>query len=74
MFGASNDQASVLQLQILGTFGASVFFDCTANLQVCQQLGIQSVPTVIYNSQNYTGLYTQRFFENLTGCMYNTTG
>lgn len=72
--GASNDQASVMQLQILGTFASSVFFDCVQNQQVCQQSGIQSLPTVLYNSQNYTGLYTLRFFENLTGCAYNTTG
>ncbi len=74
VFGAANDQASLLQLQVLGAFSGRVFFDCAANLEVCQQLGIQSVPTVIYNNQNYTGLYTLRFFENLTGCVYNTTG
>jgi hypothetical protein len=74
IFGSSSDQTTLVQLQMLGEFSGLVFFDCAKNPELCQQVGVQSVPATVYENQSYTGLQTKSFYEGLTGCSYNSTG
>jgi hypothetical protein len=69
VFGQSNEQNTLTQLTTLGNFGYKVFVDCTgANLQVCQQLGIQQIPLILYENKTYTGVHDLSWFEQTTGC------
>jgi hypothetical protein len=69
VFGQSNEPNTIQQLQILGNFAYKIYIDCVgANLQACQQLGIEQIPTVIYEGRNYTGIMPINWFESLTGC------
>lgn len=67
--GLANNTGSVLQVQALGTFGSLLYFDCGgANLQICQDIGVQTVPSVIYNNTIYEGLKEPQWFIDTTGC------
>jgi len=67
--GISNNTASVLQVQALGSFGYRLYFDCAGeNLQICQNIGVKSVPSVIYNNTIYEGLKEPAWFAALTNC------
>lgn len=69
--GQQSEPNTYQQLLIIGNFASKVYFDCTeANLQVCQQLGIQTIPTIFYNNMNYTGVKSREWVESLTGCRY----
>lgn len=68
VFGLSNDPITQAQLQLLGTFSGRVFFDCSANQQVCQQLNVTIAPSTLLNSQIVSGLQTLDWFEENTGC------
>jgi uncharacterized protein YpmB len=71
VFGQSNEPNTIQQLQIIGSFSYKIYVDCVdANLQACQQIGIQEIPTIIYNRMNYTGVKTREWIETLTGCKY----
>lgn len=75
ILGSSTDANSALQLQALGigNFVSAVFYDCSANAQVCQQLNVTSVPTTRIGTQNYEGLQTAQFFAEKIGCALNAT-
>jgi hypothetical protein len=67
--GLSNNSASILQVQALGTFGSMLYFDCSGdNLKVCQDIGVKSLPSVIYNNTIYEGLKAADWFVTATGC------
>jgi hypothetical protein len=67
--GNKSDQATIYQLQAIGNFANRVYFDCTGtNLQICQQQGIEVVPTLFYNGLNYTGAKSREWISSLTGC------
>jgi hypothetical protein len=69
IFGQSNEPNTIQQIQLLGNFAYKVYVDCLgANLQVCQQMGIEQIPTIIYEQKSYTGVKTIEWFESLTGC------
>ena len=68
VFGLLNESASVLQTQILGTFGSRVFVDCSGNVEACLQLGVGQFPTTIYNGSGYPGIRPLQAFTQLTGC------
>ena len=69
IFGQSNEINTIQQLQLLGSFSYKVYVDCLgANVEVCQQIGIQEIPTVAYDDKAYTGTKTAEWFETLTGC------
>ncbi len=68
VLGLGNESSSVLQAQLLGTFGSRVFVDCTGNIQACQQLGVQQFPTTVYENNGYPGVQSAQAFTQLTGC------
>jgi len=69
ILGLITDNYTIAQVQALGDFGYSIYFDCGGdNLQACQQIGVQNIPAVIYNSTIYEGLKPVGWIENLTGC------
>jgi hypothetical protein len=71
IFGQSNEPNSIQQLNILGTLSYKIFVDCVgANLEACQQLGIEQIPTIVYENNAYTGAKNIEWFEELTGCGY----
>ncbi len=73
IFGQSNEINTIQQLQLLGSFSYKVYVDCLgANLEACQQLGIQEIPTVAYDDKAYVGVKTLEWFETLTGCEMQT--
>jgi hypothetical protein len=70
--GLSSNNYTVMQVQLLGDFGSRLFFDCSSNMEVCQQLNISVVPSIIYNNTVYEGLKTVGWFEETTGCKVGT--
>jgi len=67
--GLSNNTGSALQVQSLGNFGYKLYFDCgEENLQICQDIGVQTVPSVIYNNTIYEGLKEPQWFVDTVGC------
>lgn len=69
VFGQSNEPNTIQQLNILGSFSYKIFVDCVgANLEACQQLGIEQIPTIVYENNAYTGTKAIDWFESLTGC------
>ena len=71
VFGQKSEPNTVQQLMIIGNYANKVYVDCVgANLQACQQLGIRTIPTIVYNRMNYTGVKTRQWIETLTGCKY----
>jgi len=71
IFGQKNEPNTMQQLLILGNYANKIFVDCSgANLQICQRLGIETIPTILYNNMNYTGVKSIAWFETLTGCRY----
>ena len=67
--GQTSQPATLSQLEILGNFAYKVYVDCLgANLELCQQLGIEQVPTIFYSDMIYTGTKDLQWFEDTTGC------
>lgn len=65
------NQATLLQLNILGRYSSKIYFSCDGdNLNTCLQLGITSLPVVFYNNRTYPGIYNIAFLSNLTGCPF----
>lgn len=75
IFGLSTDQATQVQLQALGAFSPSIYFDCSGqNLAVCQQLNITSVPTIFVNGVHVPGPQSVQWFEQNIGCYMSVNG
>jgi hypothetical protein len=71
VFGVSNEQNTAQQLLEIGNFATKIYVDCVGtNLQICQQVGIQTIPTIVYEGRNYTGPVTRNWISDLTGCEY----
>lgn len=71
VFGRSNEPNTVQQLLVIGNFAKKVYVDCAgANLQACQQLGVEKIPTIVYNNKSYAGLKPRNWLINLTGCEF----
>jgi hypothetical protein len=67
--GQKSEPNTVQQLLTIGNFANRVYFECSGeNLQACQQIGIQAIPTIFYNKMNYTGVKSREWIESLTGC------
>jgi hypothetical protein len=67
--GQKSEPNTLQQLMIIGNFANKVFFECSGdNLQICQQSGIQAIPTIIYDRLNYTGVKNREWIASLTGC------
>ncbi|MCK4496994.1 MAG: hypothetical protein KAU24_02300 [Candidatus Aenigmarchaeota archaeon] len=71
VFGQSNEPNTIQQLQILGSFSYKIYMDCVgAQLEACQQLGIEQIPSVVYDGKSYAGVKNIDWFESLTGCEF----
>jgi len=71
MFGQSNEPNTIQQLQLLGNFAYKIYVDCLgAQLEACQQIGIQAIPSVVYEGKIYEGTRNIEWFESLTGCEF----
>jgi hypothetical protein len=71
VLGQKSEPNTLQQLLIIGNYANKLFVECSgANLQACQQIGIQQIPTIIYNNMNYTGVKERAWIEALTGCEY----
>jgi hypothetical protein len=71
VFGQSNEPNTVQQLLVIGNFANKIYVDCVgANLQACQQLGIEEIPTIVYGDKSYTGVKSLEWIETLTGCNF----
>jgi len=71
VFGQKSEPNTLQQLLIIGNFANKVYVDCVgANLQACQQLGIQTIPTIVHNDMSYTGVKSLEWLESLTGCEF----
>ena len=71
VFGLKSQPETLQQRLVIGNFVNKVYVDCVgANLEACVQLGIQEVPTIVYDRMNYTGVKTREWVESLTGCEY----
>jgi len=74
IYGISNSTATQLQLvQVLGgsRFLSQIYIDCVgANLQVCLDAGVESVPSIVYQGDVYEGVKTLEWFEDKTGCVF----
>lgn len=69
IFGQSNQSASLLQLNLLGTFSPKLFVACEgANLQACLDIGIREIPSIVYGNTSYPGVKDISWFEIITGC------
>jgi hypothetical protein len=71
VFGQKSEPNTAQQLLVIGNFANKVYVDCVgANLQACQQLGIEEIPTIVYGEKSYTGVKTLEWIETLTGCNF----
>jgi hypothetical protein len=69
LFGQGSEPNTLQQLLIIGNFANRIYVDCVgANLQACQQLGIQEIPSIVYQNNVYTGVKSAEWIEGLTGC------
>jgi hypothetical protein len=69
VFGQRSEPNTLQQLLLIGNFANNVYVDCVgANLQACQQLGIQEIPSIVYQDNIYTGVRSVEWIESLTGC------
>jgi hypothetical protein len=69
VLGQKSEPNTLQQLLIIGNYANKVYVDCVgANLQACQQIGVQEIPTILYNRMNYTGVRERAWIEALTGC------
>ncbi|MFZ8829858.1 MAG: hypothetical protein ACO2OO_00160 [Candidatus Aenigmatarchaeota archaeon] len=63
------NSATLLQLNILGRYSPKLYVSCDGNnLQYCIQIGLQALPSVVYNNTAYPGVYSVEYLANLTGC------
>ncbi len=69
IFGQSTETNTLSQLNVLGNYAYKVYVDCIGtNLEVCQQLGVTEVPTIVVGNSSVTGVHTLDWFEQMTGC------
>jgi hypothetical protein len=63
------NSATLLQLNILGRYSPKLYVSCDGdNLQTCIQIGLQALPSIVYNNTAYPGVYSAEYLANLTGC------
>ncbi|MEM5814964.1 MAG: hypothetical protein QXD89_00530 [Candidatus Aenigmatarchaeota archaeon] len=75
IFGATStnitqiNSATLLQLSILGIYSGKIYVSCDGDaLQQCINIGLTSLPALVYENKAYYGVYTAEFIANLTGC------
>lgn len=66
--GISNQTATLLQLNVLGTYSPKLFVDCSANLDACVAANVTQVPSVVIGQYVIPGVQSTDWFERVTGC------
>jgi hypothetical protein len=63
------NSATFLQLNVLGRYSPKLYVSCDGdNLQTCIRIGLQALPSIVYNNTAYPGVYSVEYLANLTGC------
>ena len=58
-----------MQLQLLGMYSGKLYMSCDGQfLQGCVDLGLQQVPSVVYDNTAYNGVKDIAWLEQTTGC------
>jgi len=77
IFGATNtsipeiNAATQLQLDMLGKYAAKIYVSCDGDmLQQCINIGLTSLPAVVYQNKAYYGVFTPELISNITGCKF----
>jgi len=69
IFGSVQDQATALQLNVLGAYGSVLFMPCDGeNVQICVDAGIEQIPSVVIGQMIEPGAKSVDWFEQVTGC------
>lgn len=63
-----DEQDSDVQSRALGRFAGKLFINCATQEIVCDQVGINHTPSVLYKQTIYPGLKDSRWFDNVMGC------
>ena len=75
VLGISTDQATQIQLQVLGAFSNRLYVDCSGqSAQICQQLNITQYPTIFNNGTLVQGPLNVNWFEQNLGCYMTANG
>ncbi|MCK4555220.1 MAG: hypothetical protein KAT83_01310 [Candidatus Aenigmarchaeota archaeon] len=68
-FSAEAASMTSMQLQTLGMYSGKLYVSCDGQfLQGCVDLGLQQVPSVVYNNTAYNGVKDVAWLEQATGC------
>ncbi len=68
-FSAEAASMTSMQLQSLGMYSGKLYISCDGQfLQGCVDLGLQQVPSVVYNNTAYNGVKDVAWLEQATGC------
>ena len=69
ILGSVQDQATALQLNVLGAYGSALFISCDGdNVQMCVDAGIEQIPSVVIGEMIEPGAKSVEWFEQVTGC------
>jgi len=69
ILGSTQDQATALQLNVLGAYGSALFISCDGeNVQMCVDAGIEQIPSVVIGEMIEPGAKSVEWFEQVTGC------
>ena len=64
-------QATLLQLNLLGSYSPAIYVSCDADLQGCLSAGITQVPTIVINNTGSVGAKDIAALEQLSGCKFD---
>jgi len=66
--GISNQTATLLQLNVLGTYSPKLFVDCASNIDACIAANVTQVPSVVIGQYIDPGVKNTDWFQRVTGC------
>ena len=66
--GISNQTATLLQLNVLGTYSPKLFVDCEADINACIAANVTQVPSVVIGQYVDPGVKNTDWFQRVTGC------
>ncbi len=73
MYGSTDVNATLLQIQLLGgsAYLDKIYIGCEGQaITNCLEKNITEVPTWVLGNQNWTGVQTMAWVENVSGCVY----
>ncbi len=68
IYGLSNQTATLLQINTLGKYSVKLYIPCDNRLEECAKIGLQELPSVVFNNTAYPGVKTVQWLEIVTGC------